>query len=99
MTWQLREYTVKPGQMQAWIEEWRAKVVPLRRKHGFQVLGAWTVDGTDRFVWIIRHDGPQSWEEADAGYYSSPERKAIDPDPARHLSETTARLMTEVSPG
>ena len=84
--------------MQAWVDEWRGKIVPLRRKFGFKVLGAWTVDGTDQFVWIIAYEGSKSWQEADADYYNSPERKAIDPDPARHLAQTGARQMTEVAP-
>ena len=93
---QLREYAVKPGEMDEWIAEWREKIVPLRQRHGFKVLGAWIVDGTDQFVWIISHDGMKSWEEADAEYYGSPERKAMDPDPARHLAHTRARFMTGV---
>jgi hypothetical protein len=96
VTWQLREYTVKPGEMDAWIAEWREKIVPVRNKHGFEVLGAWTVDGSDQFIWIITHRGPKSWQEADADYYASPERKAINPDPARHLAHTQTRLMTDV---
>ena len=96
MTFQLREYTVKPGEMDEWIAEWRSKVVPLRKKHGFDVLGAWTVDGTDQFVWIISYGGTQQWKDADAGYYESAERKAMDPDPARHLAQTGARFMSSV---
>lgn len=96
MKFQLREYTVKPGEMAQWIEEWRAHVVPLRTKAGFEVVGAWTVDGTDQFVWIIGYDGPKSWQDAEADYYGSPERKALQPDPARHLAQTGARLMSPV---
>ena len=95
MTWQIREYTVKPGEMEAWLEEWRTQIVPLRRRHGFEVLGAWTVDGSEQFIWIITYRGPKSWKEADADYYGSPERKAMDPDPARHLAHTQARFMSE----
>ena len=61
MTWQLREYTVKPGEMT---------------------------------LWIIGYDGPKTWQQAEADYYGSPERKALDPDPARYLAQTEARLMT-----
>jgi hypothetical protein len=99
MTWQLREYAIKPGEMEAGIDEWRRHVVPLRRKYGFEVVGAWKVQGTNRFVWILRYDGPKPWREADADYYGSPERTAINPDPARHLAETKARLMDEVPAG
>jgi hypothetical protein len=96
VTFQLREYTVKPGEMDEWIAEWRSKVVPLRTKHGFEVVGAWTVDGTDQFMWIVEYVGAKSWEEADAEYYGSPERNALDPNPARHLAKTATRLMTFV---
>ena len=96
MTTQLREYTVKPGEMAEWIEEWRTRIVPLRVNAGFKVLGAWTVDGTDQFVWIISYDGPKGWQEAESDYYASPERKALQPDPARHLAQTSARLMEPV---
>lgn len=96
MTFQLREYTIRPGEMAEWIEEWRSRIVPLRTKAGFQVLGAWTVDGTDQFVWIIGYDGPKDWQEAEADYYGSPERKALQPDPARHLAQTAARLMSSI---
>ena len=82
--------------MAQWLEEWRSQIVPLRLKHGFRILGSWTVDGTDQFVWIITYDGPMSWAEADRDYYQSPERKAIDPDPARHLANTNARMMSAV---
>ncbi|HET7338401.1 MAG TPA: NIPSNAP family protein [Candidatus Dormibacteraeota bacterium] len=93
MIFQLREYTVNPGEMDEWIAEWRSKIVPLRAKHGFVVVGAWTVDESEQFVWILKYDGPKSWKEADADYYASPERKAMSPDPARHLANTGARFM------
>ena len=96
MKYQIREYTVKPGEMPEWLSEWRSRIVPLRRSHGFEVFGAWTVDGTDQFIWIIGYEGPKSWEQANDDYYSSPERKAIDPDPARHLATTETKMMTGV---
>ena len=36
------------------------------------------------------------WEEIDANYYNSEERKAIDPDPARHIEKSEHYLMREV---
>jgi hypothetical protein len=93
MTYQLRMYTLKPGEMDDWVGEWKARIVPLRERFGFKVLGAWQIPGENKFVWIIRHDGPQSWEEVDGAYYASPERKAIQPDPARHLAATQTWLM------
>lgn len=96
MTLQLREYIVNPGAMAEFVEEWRSRIVPLRKKAGFNVVGAWTVDGTDHFVWIVSYDGPKSWPEAEADYYGLPERKALQPDPGRHLAASSARLMKPV---
>ena len=92
-TYQLRMYTVGPGEMAEWLAEWRDKIAPLRRHFGFEIVGAWTIEEPDRFVWILSYSGPQSWEDVDRAYYSSPERKALDPDPARHLVSTEHWLM------
>lgn len=91
---QLRIYTIKPGEMGEWVQEWRQRIVPVRQKAGFQILGAWTIESENRFVWIIRYDGPKTWKEADAAYYASPERAAIQPDPTRHLSKTETWLLS-----
>ena len=95
----LRDYKVKAGEMEDWLKEWSEKIYPLRLKMGFKVLGAWKV-GDDRFVWILSHDGKKGeFEKANERYYSSKERKAIRPDPARHLAEVRHWMMEDVLPG
>ncbi len=94
MVSQLRIYKVKPGEMDAFVREWRTGVVPLRKKFGFKVEGAWTIRKDDTFVWILTYDGPEGFEARDAAYYASPERKALTPSPARHLDSMDTRLMT-----
>ncbi|MEA2634274.1 MAG: hypothetical protein QOH92_1041 [Chloroflexota bacterium] len=89
---QLRMYTIKPGEMAAWLEEWERLIVPLRRRHGFEVVGAWTTEH-DQFIWILRHAGARTWDDADAAYYGSPERTAMQPDPARHIAKSEHWLM------
>ena len=86
-------YTIKPGEMTSWLEEWRRLVAPLRRRSGFEILGAWTTE-SDQFVWILRYEGPKTWEEADAAYYASPERTQMQPDPARHIAKSEHWLMS-----
>ncbi|HEY4413807.1 MAG TPA: hypothetical protein VGN06_12475, partial [Gaiellaceae bacterium] len=71
--------------------EFRARVRALRESLGFTVLGPW-VGEDDRFVWLIGHD---DLEAADAAYYASPERTALDPDPARLLAEVQTFLLEE----
>lgn len=82
---ELRVYTVRPGELDDWVTEWREHVLPLRQKLGFSVPAAWVVEGEDRFLWLLEYEG-DDYEAANAAYYDSPERKALDPDPARHLA-------------
>jgi hypothetical protein len=82
MQWQLRMYRAKDGALDAFVDEWREHLLPLRLARGFEVLGPWVTED-ERFVWILGHD---DLEAADAAYYASAERAAVDPDPARHLA-------------
>ncbi len=95
---QLRQYTVVEGQMDRWVREWRERVVPLRRRFGFRVEGAWARTEDRRFVWVISHDGPEGFEAADRRYYDSPERASLDPDPARLIEHAETELLTPVEP-
>jgi hypothetical protein len=84
---ELRVYTVKPGAMEAWLAEWRAHVYPLRLKLGFSIPAAWVVEGGERFVWLLEYAG-DDYEDANEAYYASQERRALEPEPTRHLAAT-----------
>ena len=96
MEYQLRRFRIQPGQMAAFVAAWRAGVAPLRRRHGFTIVGAWTVDGADEFVWVLAYDGPDGFAAADAVYYASPHRAALDPDPARYIEHAEHQFLTAV---
>jgi hypothetical protein len=85
--WRLRLYKIEPGCMDQWVEEWRAHIRPLREQHGFEVGGAWVAEQASTFVWLLGYAGPDGWDVADAAYYDSAERAAIEPDPARFIVE------------
>jgi hypothetical protein len=92
----LRVYRIRRGELDAFVAEWRAAIVPLRRRFGFTVEAAWTSRETDTFVWLLRYDGADDWETANAAYYDSPERAAFDPDPARLIVDTTELRLEPV---
>lgn len=94
MEWQLRIYEIEDGALEAWIAEWREHVAPLRRRLGFRILGPW-VDG-NTFVWLLGLENGEEFASADARYYASSERRAIDPDPARHISSAIHRMLHEL---
>ena len=81
MQFQLREYTIEEGRLDDFVREWREHVLPVRVAKGFGVLGPWVEREQSRFVWILGYDGDLA--AANAAYYASPQRHALDPDPAR----------------
>jgi NIPSNAP len=91
---QLRIYTVKPGRLDAFVEEWKANVAALRERLGFRILGPWVDRETSTFVWLLEYDGDLA--AADARYYASEERRSLEPDPARHLERVETRPLHRV---
>jgi hypothetical protein len=85
---QVRIYEAKAGELGRFVEEWRATIRPLRERFGFRVLGAWASEEERRFVWVLGYEGPDGFASADARYYASPERAALEPNPARLLERT-----------
>lgn len=97
MVTELRDYRILEGQLDRFVTEWERDVRPLRAQHGFTVDGAWTVERESRFIWLLSYEG--SWDQFEAAneaYYRSPERKGLEPDPAR-LIETSAHLRLRVA--
>ena len=94
MEYQLRMYQVKPGELDEFVEEWQRVVVPLRRSLGFLVVDGWRGADSESFVWLVGYDG--DFAEADAAYYASPERAALDPDPARHIAHVETKMLRPI---
>src|SRR6266511_19225 len=96
---QLRMYRIAEGRLAEFVQQWLAGVVPLRRKMGFTVDGAWTVRGEDRFVWIVSYEGEESFETKNEEYSASSERKALDPNPADLIEESMELIISPVWSG
>jgi hypothetical protein len=88
MEHELRLYSVRPGEMEEFVAEWKEHILPLRRSFGFEVVGPWIGLNDDLFIWILGYSGDEGFAAADAAYYDSEQRKALDPNPARHLAKT-----------
>ncbi len=86
---EIRRYKIQSGHLDDFVSAWRQGVVPLREEYGFTFHGAWAVDETDEFVWILGHTDEQSFESANRRYYDSPARTSLDPDPAVYITEVS----------
>ena len=93
---QLRDYRIRPGHLEEWLDGWRSGVRPLREQAGFRVLGAWVVPEQNRFVWVLEYTGAEGFSAADERYYASPERAALRPDPAELIERVETAMVTAV---
>lgn len=94
---QLRDYRIRAGRLDQFVAEWRAGIVPLRQRLGFSIEGAWTVPDESRILWILSYPGDEAaFATADAAYYASPERKALDPNPARLIEAQAHAFLRPV---
>jgi hypothetical protein len=94
MRFQLRIYRIEEGALDEFVGEWRELVLPLRVRLGFSVVGPWIDRAGSQFVWLVGYDG--NIEEGNERYYSSDERAAMDPDPARLITEQTTMLLETI---
>src|SRR3954453_3362029 len=74
MTTELRRYHIKPGEMDAFLAEWRP-AAQLRAAHGYDVLFAFVDEGTNDFTWAFRCDGDPV--AAEARFRADPKRQAL----------------------
>ncbi len=98
MITQLRIYTINKGKLDDFVKAWREGVYPLRQKFGFKIEGAWIIKERNEFVWMMSYDGPEDWINHDAAYYASPERAALNPDPAQYIAKAEHWFMEAVLP-
>jgi hypothetical protein len=96
---QLRINRIEPGRMAEFLAAWRAGVVPLRRRFGFEIEGAWVAAAEDRFCWLLRYDGEGTFAEADRTYYGSTERKELADDPARFIVDSELMMVEPIHLG
>jgi hypothetical protein len=92
----LRTYRIQAGKRDAFVSAWRTGVYPLRQAYGFTIAGAWLLADSDVFVWVLGYDGPEGFAAADAAYYASADRAALDPDPAQYIEHTEQSSMASV---
>ena len=88
MAIQLRLYTINNGCLHLFAQEWKELVLPLRLEHCFRILGAWIIEETNQFAWLMGFEGQESWEEKEMTYYNSAKRKAMEPNPARLIARS-----------
>src|SRR5512135_2406154 len=87
MASEFRIFTINRGQLSEFVRAWQQAIYPLRVKHGFASEGAWVLESTDQFIWMLSFAGDEeAFLVQEALYYESAERGAIVPDPQQYIA-------------
>jgi hypothetical protein len=97
MVTELRIFTIIKGRLDDFVRAWVAGVYPLRLKTGYHIDGAWVVRERNEFIWLLSLD-EDDWDAREKAYYASPERAAVNPDPAQYIAKSEKWLLTPVLP-
>ena len=97
MPTEIHIYTINAESLDAFAAEWRSSIKPLRQKFGFAVEGGWKVAVTNQFVWLLSHADAENWVTNNEAFYQSPERRALSPDPARHIARVEKYFVESVA--
>ncbi len=93
---QLRLYTVKPGQLDAFVSLFRESLAPIHEQYGIRILGAWVNREANEFIWLRAFPDEASIEPMTRRYETSPERTAIGDRPRSMLEKIAVRLVEPV---
>lgn len=76
-TVQLRRYRLVEGELPAFVDWWRSRLLPARQAFGFRLETALVVPETDEFVWAVSVEGDEAaFAALDAAWTASAERAA-----------------------
>jgi hypothetical protein len=76
-TVQLRRYRIVEGELPAFVDWWRTRLLPARQAFGFVLETALVVPETHEFVWAVSAEGDEAaFAELDAAWTASPQRAA-----------------------
>lgn len=95
---QLRIYRLREGAIDEFLALWREHVVPARRAHGFEVVGAWVDRAANEFAWVVRHTGSEGLEAAERAYEAGPEKAAFPRRPGELFVQVELRTMRPFAP-
>jgi hypothetical protein len=92
----LRDYNINPGLIPEFLDAWGTRVLPLRERCGFTLLGAWADEASDRFVCVLGYAGPGDIDAADEHYEALPEHQPIAEESSRLVKEAHITRLAAV---
>lgn len=92
---ELRQYEIRPGKMDAWLKLFNEEIVPFQIAKGMVVTGSWRGETDDSvFVWMRRFDTEaQREQQYEAVYKSEHWQKVLSPQVAELIDRGTIKVQ------
>ena len=71
MFFELREYPIKPGQMERWVTYMDEVLIPYQVSQGMVIVGSWFAAAENRYFWIRRFEDEAEKERLYAAVYKN----------------------------
>jgi len=93
---ELRIYTINAGMLDSYLELFNRQIVPNHRKYGITIIGAWADREKNKITWIRTFASRDDRKAKLDVYESSPERDAVFPIAAYHMSAHEVKVLESV---
>ncbi len=72
MLFELRQYRMRPGQRDKWVQLMESEIIPFQTSKGMQITGSWVgEEDPDLFIWIRRFESESERARLYAEVYES----------------------------
>jgi len=94
MLFELRQYTIEPGQRERFVQLMEEKIIPFQTSKGMVILGSFVAEEDDQtYVWIRRFRSEEEREQLyDAVYNSDYWRDEIAPSVGEMMNRETINV-------
>lgn len=94
MLFELRQYTIEPGQRERFVQLMEEKIIPFQTSKGMVILGSFVAEEDDQtYVWIRRFRSDEEREQLyDAVYNSDYWRDEIAPSVGEMMNRETINV-------
>ena len=99
MFFELRQYTIRDGKMNEWVDFMEQVIMPFQVSHGMVILGSFRGEKDDSvYVWIRRFESEEEREQLYAAVYGSSEwREEIGPRVAELMDTSSINVQRIVA--
>lgn len=96
MEHQVRIVRITDGKMDDFVSAWTAQIARLRRRFGFTIEGAWAIDETNEFIWVLGYDGDEGFAAAEKRYRESEDRLSVDDGSTEWVVDSRVHTVRKV---